>query len=773
MASYNKSFSGYQFEPGGSRPPKDSENRRREMPERAERPEHAQPRRARQPERPARAISRPAPEPEDDFDDDYRPGTMLGTQGQSVHYANGSRPGQPGEPRRRKLAQINEAFDDSFEDDFDDDIITERKAPPSIHDYRPPRTGYTRQNHYGADYDEEQFREEFAGIKGLGVRRRELSESEKIELRRKERREREAMESDGYNRKATMMDGGYDGSVGVPKLFADYFRDDAPTTNRRVLVSGRSATSYVRRSGNRRALTVAAVVITIAVVAGLAVFLASRRVTAPLKVQTALSSMDKDTSTMLVKYNVDETLAEKNLAVNYAGDEGKSGSGTFRLSDCDFEYTANADGTVEYIEVEDADGKKETHTLKTMRSIRFDETKVRRFLNELVGDDGVAMVEPTHNVLIMQDRVTWEYSGSLTVKAGTDGYGIDYDVFIDEVMKRITEGTTDPIATRLEVTHTPEIDVDSIYEHVHQEPADAYSVTDGMGNVTYYDHTIGQDFNASSLRTMVAGNGTEWTIDLKLTVPKMTIQELRKDECPDLLATYYTEYNTGNVGRSSNLELAAKFINESPILQPGDVFSFNKTVGERTQERGFSKATVYSSEGTDEDYGGGICQVSSTLYYTTVLANLKSEERHNHMFTVNYMKNTKREDFIGNDATVNWGTLDFKFSNSKQYPIRIEFITAGGVLTCNIYGTWDGYTADLGIQDISSTRFSTIYRRPRNGKETLQYGQRGREIDTYRIIYFEGEKVDKVFEDENNYLPLQQIYYTSHLPAGKQYDVEY
>ncbi len=728
---------------------------------------------------PANHARRPQPRrnPRDDEQfDNYRPGTMLG---QAEEEERRRQEQAKAQPARRRSARVDENYEASFDDDFDDDIIPRRKAaPPSIENYRPPRRGYSRANNFGEDYDEEQFRNEFGGIKGLGVRQRQLSEQEQIERRRRERRERELIESDGYRGGREMMvDSVYDGSVGVPKLFADYFRDDYEPQRRVIVTGGR--TSYVRRRANKAIVSVVAAVMVFAVIIGAFVFISANRVSTPLNVSTALSSMDANTSLMLIKHTVDGTLSTKSLAVTYTGTAGQNGTGLFRLSDCGFEYTENEDGTVEYIEVKDAEGKATNHTYRTIGSIRFDETAVINFLNDLVGEDGEPMREPTHEVKLLLDPETWEYSAELVVTAGADGYGIDYNNFIDRTMEAINTGVYDPIETELQVTKTSEIDVETIHKQVYKEPVDAFSVTDGLGQTTYTEHVIGMDFSTSELQQIINGsNEDKWTMDLKISVPTLTIQELRKNECPDLLATYYTEFNANNVGRTSNIKKCCEYINnfyaENP-MQPGDEFSFNGVVGQRTAERGFSKATVYSSEGTDEDFGGGICQVSSTLYYTTILANLETVERRNHMFTVGYMFNKDHtQQTFHNDATVNWGSIDYKFRNNKQYPIRIELIVSGSTLTCNIWGTWDGFTADLLPDEQDYIGYKTIYHKKKDGKSN-QTGQPGRIIDSYRKVYYNGEPYyeKNIFEHTSNYLPLMEVKYVSSPPAGREFDVEY
>jgi len=292
MASYYKNNRGYNFEPGSDRsvPPVTQDDAMQDdvvsfdddfddlLP--------SSPRRRSAPDR---YTERRDQRQEDEFDN-YRPGTMLGM-------SDGQRRPEPEPVTRRRSARVNDGYEARFEDDFDDDIAPRRREePPSIYNYRPPtRRGYSRSNNYGEDYGEEQFQNEFGGIKGLGVRRRQLTDDEQIDRRRQERLEREKIESDGYRGGREMMvDRAYDGSVGVPKLFADYFRDDYEP-QRRVFING-GKTSYVRRRANRAAGIAAAAAAVVALLVGVFVFISINRVTTPLNVSTALSSMDSNTS---------------------------------------------------------------------------------------------------------------------------------------------------------------------------------------------------------------------------------------------------------------------------------------------------------------------------------------------------------------------------------------------------------------------------------------------------------------------------------------------
>jgi vancomycin resistance protein YoaR len=144
------------------------------------------------------------------------------------------------------------------------------------------------------------------------------------------------------------------------------------------------------------------------------------------------------------------------------------------------------------------------------------------------------------------------------------------------------------------------------------------------------------------------------------------------------LSSYSTLFNPGEVNRSKNLYNAAVSINKS-IIAPQAIFSFNNTVGERTMERGYLDALVIVGNKFEPGLGGGICQVSSTLYNACLLAGLEITERSNHGLSVAYVP-------LGRDATVAYGVQDFKFKNNTDSPIYIRAITGGGKLTINVYG---------------------------------------------------------------------------------------
>jgi vancomycin resistance protein YoaR len=144
------------------------------------------------------------------------------------------------------------------------------------------------------------------------------------------------------------------------------------------------------------------------------------------------------------------------------------------------------------------------------------------------------------------------------------------------------------------------------------------------------------------------------------------------------ISSFTTNFNTSEINRSKNLRLAASKINGN-IIEIGEEFRFNEIVGKRTVESGYSDAMIIVSGKFEPGLGGGVCQVSSTLYNACLMAGLEISERHNHGLAVSYVQ-------LGLDATVVYGIQDFRFINNTSSPIYIRALTNGGQLTISIYG---------------------------------------------------------------------------------------
>ena len=175
------------------------------------------------------------------------------------------------------------------------------------------------------------------------------------------------------------------------------------------------------------------------------------------------------------------------------------------------------------------------------------------------------------------------------------------------------------------------------------------------------------------------------TVPLDIVWPEVTGEQLRGQLYHDLLGACLTKFPNSAENRRSNLNLCAERINGF-ILYPGETFSYNEVVGERTEEAGFLPAPAYVNGDVKDEIGGGACQVSSTLYAATAFAFLETVDRSCHVFPVNYMQ-------MGTDATVTipaeGKSIDFKFRNNKNFPIKIvtDFNDEERTISVEIWGT--------------------------------------------------------------------------------------
>ena len=290
---------------------------------------------------------------------------------------------------------------------------------------------------------------------------------------------------------------------------------------------------------------------------------------------------------------------------------------------------------------------------------------------------------------------------TLIITSGEVGAALEIDEMKDMIVKGIIDcsykDTCYNIVTYDE--YPKPIDVDKIHSEVYQEVKDAYYTTNPR---MVYTEVQGIDFEDSveDVKKQIASEKKdEYEVPLKVTEPKVTTEDLGKEAFPDVLGSYDTNYATSNRDRTTNLRLAANKINGT-VLMPGETFSYNKVVGERTIEAGYKEAAIYSNGEVTNGLGGGICQITSTLYNAVLYANLDIVQRQNHTFIPSYVKG-------GRDATVVYGSIDFKFKNNRDYPIKIYASVSGGVARITIRGlkTADDYDVKLTSRKVDTTYY--------------------------------------------------------------------
>ncbi|WP_425807569.1 VanW family protein [Desulfitobacterium sp. Sab5] len=232
-----------------------------------------------------------------------------------------------------------------------------------------------------------------------------------------------------------------------------------------------------------------------------------------------------------------------------------------------------------------------------------------------------------------------------------------------------------------------------------------------------------------------------------------TTEQLQTLAFDGIIGEYTTRFNAKDENRSTNLTLAANKMDKT-LLKPGDTLSFNQTVGQRTPESGYKDAYVIINNEYVPGVGGGICQVSSTLYSAAVLANLPIVERYPHAMAISYIP-------LGQDATVNYPDLDLKFKNNTASFIYIRTEVKPGILTIRLYGKKTGKTVRFEQQIEKETDFQTIRRIDPNlspGQVVQdQAGYKGYTVKTYRIIKDSSGALDKQLLTQDEYAPTPKI----------------
>lgn len=322
----------------------------------------------------------------------------------------------------------------------------------------------------------------------------------------------------------------------------------------------------------------------------------------------------------------------------------------------------------------------------------------------------------------------YQEGNNLIVTAGKEGYVVDIEPTIEAIKNSISDFSCidNPIELVVKTEQPNPIDVDKIHNEIYKEAVDAYYTTDPF---TVYPSENGLDFNISvdEAKALISAESKEaYIIPLKTIYPNVTTNMIGTEAFPDQLASFSTKYATSNADRTTNLRLAANKVNGT-VLMPGETFSYNKVVGARTIAAGYKEAPVYENGKVVDGIGGGICQVSSTIYNAVVYANLDIVQRSNHQFVPSYVTASR-------DATVVYGSIDFQFKNNRDYPIKIVCSVSGGIASCQIFGLRQDNNYQVEISSYETGRTSTaIY------------------SEAYKILKKDGKVVDKVLLSKDTY----------------------
>ncbi len=343
----------------------------------------------------------------------------------------------------------------------------------------------------------------------------------------------------------------------------------------------------------------------------------------------------------------------------------------------------------------------------------------------------------------------------LTITRGVSGLGIHLDNAISDFKNTVATLEGDVFLLQLEELTPKEPNAEAIFKEICGEPEDAtYKIENNR--LIVIDHKPGVSFDKAEAQAIIdAAEGDTIVIPIETILPEITTESLNETLFPDLLGSFSSRYNAGDVSRSYNVSLAAQKINDI-VLEPGDQFSYNGIVGPRTTARGFRVANVYVGNRVEPGVGGGICQVSSTLYNAVVYADLKIVSRTNHSLPVSYVP-------MGRDATVSYGSIDFIFENNTKFPVKIVAYATGGTNYVAVYGTKENKAKTIEIvTECTGTRAPKLVQKenpdlPEGTIEVEQAGANGSTYNAYKITKENGKVIKREFLAKSNYVASDRI----------------
>ena len=364
-----------------------------------------------------------------------------------------------------------------------------------------------------------------------------------------------------------------------------------------------------------------------------------------------------------------------------------------------------------------------------------------------------------------------------TITAGQLGYSSDYASVLSAAWSAGRSGTLEeryhmaskrsqnPVSYSITRSDYDEKTLDQFVETIAQQTdrpireAGVESFDTDTYEFTFTEAESGRKLDTEALKRSIANAIAAGGGNVALE-----IQTLKQDMSTTEVAAQYglidyaiTNASSSSRARLNNIKLAMSFIN-GYCLAPGETFSFNQAVGQRTSERGFLKATAYSGGDVTEQVGGGICQVSTTLFNAAVKADMEILERHNHSLTVGYVDK-------GKDATVNWDSQDLKFRNNSSENVYICcYLTDDKRVRFGIFGKLlpNGEKITLDAVTTETIKFDTQYIRtpllPPGQTYVVQQGRNGYKAEAYKVRWdAQGNELSRELLCRSSYKVKEEI----------------
>lgn len=303
---------------------------------------------------------------------------------------------------------------------------------------------------------------------------------------------------------------------------------------------------------------------------------------------------------------------------------------------------------------------------------------------------------------------------------------------------------------------------------VQVQPVDARIIITDDDEVVIEPSSEGRRLNVeeliSRLRSTTLERGArEIDLPVETAPPAVVTSELESRGIVRLLGEYTTKFKASNVKRSENIRLGAAMV-DGTIIVPGDVFSFNEIVGPRTPERGFLEADIILNAELVPGIGGGICQVSTTLYNAALLSDLEIVSRVNHSLPISYVP-------LGRDATVSYGAIDLKIRNNTDHHVLLKARVDKDTVTFKVFGDLPQDMA-IGIetQVLEKIEPGVIEqvdaKSPPGSRTTVQTGAPGYLVAVWRVVKSGGVEIRRELISRDRYKPQPMIVKTGPSPQA-------
>lgn len=480
-----------------------------------------------------------------------------------------------------------------------------------------------------------------------------------------------------------------------------------------------------------------------------------------------VGGMTKEEAISAVKQATSHTYPVLDMVVDLAGKE-------VRLSPADtgvsLDVKAAVEAAYDYGRTGTKDEKEQaylnsltgSHIIGLLPYLELDTQHIMDILKQYAQDSGSTLTQPSYGLeggLVDLEDPDFDPETApvqtLVVLMGTPGIGFDAESAYEQILDAYSLHKFVVTVEGLDTETEPDpVDLEAIYKEFCVEPVNAT-----VNHQTYevIPGTYGCGFDMEKAKQLIeqAGYGDKVRIPMEYIAPTVLNEDMFFQ---DVLAEYDTSYkDRGNL--QTNLQLACEAINGT-VLNPGESFSFNEIVGQRTSAKGYKHADDQIGRDKNRIIGGGISQVSSALYYCTLVADLNVTTRVSHAIVPGYSD-------YGLDAAVGWKTPDFRFTNTLGLPIRIQASAVGGIVKVSILGTDErDYYVAMDYEIAGTKAFKTEYRDFEANNEEgykdgdiVQEGVMGYIVKTYRMKYDDHttELVSRDYVTTTEYSSLPKI----------------